>query len=527
MQQYAWNNFIALVLLSGFVPPLTAKSQEEPLADLIERAEKSVVRIEVQGRDGPSLGSGFIVDDQGTMITNCHVLAGAREATIHFPNGDEGRVLGTFAIDETRDIAVTRIDRRDAPPLSLAAQHPRKGETVTALGSPHGLSFTATNGIVSAIRPGEEIAEDIGKSGASGDFGTWIQVDAAISPGNSGGPLINRKGEVVAMCTLASQGSAQNLNFGISASDINELINTSVRRGQITSLRDGAAKVRMSQPTGGGPSSPIAGGSVPSGAIADYIKNGQSEYSDLVRGLRMESARLSADLKEMKKGFAQIPRGLRSNETSVVVVPVPGKKEKRWYFRNQVIKDEVLEVQQQRVRDYMKIKNQLRSSDDSDSMFELLWNYGPPLNTRKNQSVGFVTDLFVVRPFNDHEVLASLDGKPYLVWLNSTAGLAGGEILSGPTFVAGTVSVQFSDGLPAAITVLREITKDELRAAIDDEMPKDIYRTWKDNSGSYTVEAKLLGQDTNKVVLQKRDGSIVNVPKSRLSSTDQSYLKNQ
>ena len=242
----------------------------------------------------------------------------------------------------------------------------------------------------------------------------------------------------------------------------------------------------------------------------------------------MESARLGADLKEMRKGTPQIPPAFRANDAAVAVAPIPGKKGKRWFFRDQLVKEEVLKVQQNRIRDYNRLKNQLRSNEDAKSMFELLWNFGPPLDPRKNQSIGFATDLFVVRAFNDNELLASLDGKPYLVRIDSTVGLASGEILSGPTFVAGTVTIRTSDGLPSSLTVLQIVPESELRTAIDEQIGssgQDGFRTWRDLSGSYSVEAKLLGQDSVKVVLQKRDGSIVNVPKSKLSQKDQDFLE--
>ncbi|MEM7558478.1 MAG: trypsin-like peptidase domain-containing protein [Planctomycetota bacterium] len=515
------------LFLGCFLSSSPAIAQD--LADIIEQAEKSVVRIEVAGNEGESLGSGFIIDNAGTMITNCHVLAGATSATVHFPNGTRGIVRGTLLIDPDRDIAVAKISVSSAPAISLNTDLPRKGETVTALGSPVGLSFTATTGIVSAIRPAAEMARDLGRSNIKG---TWVQVDAAISPGNSGGPLINRNGEVVAMCTLASQGVAQNLNFGISAKDIQDSIGKA-SNASLQSLRDGIAKVRMESSSGGGGGGPGSGGgsgvgakSIPSSAIAAYIEEGQASYSELVRGLRMESARLSADLKGMRKGTPRLPPSVQSRDTSAVKVAVPGQRDPKWFFSSQSVKDEAVRVQQQRIKNYTRLKTALRSNEDAGSMFELLWNYGPPLDVRKNKSVGFITDLFVIRAFNEHEALASYDGKPYLLWLDSTAGISGGEILSGPTFVAGTVSIMTRDGLPTAVTVLQEVTEDQLRTAVEAKIaPATGFRTWQDSSGNYKVEAKLLGQDTQKVVLQKKDGSIVNVPKSKLSTGDQTYLK--
>ena len=138
---------VVLLFVSCF--SLTASAQED-LADVIERCEKSVVRIEVN--KGESLGSGYVVDAEGTIVTNVHVLAGAKEAKAVFADGKTVDIKGTFHYDKTRDICVAKLAKGKYQPIKVHAKLPRKGETVTALGAPRGLSFTATNGIVSAIR---------------------------------------------------------------------------------------------------------------------------------------------------------------------------------------------------------------------------------------------------------------------------------------------------------------------------------------------------------------------------------------
>jgi hypothetical protein len=197
----------------------------------------------VEGSEGEtSLGSGFVVDPTGTLVTNVHVLAGAQRATATFPNGTACEIRGTLLFDEARDICIAQLEGQDFPVLKIATALPRKGERITALGSPQGLSFSATTGIVSAIRPAEELGPEIGRPNIKG---VWIQVDAALSGGNSGGPLISDLGEVVAMSTLASQGSAQNLNFGISAADILQLQESA--RGQASvALPEGVGKLESS-----------------------------------------------------------------------------------------------------------------------------------------------------------------------------------------------------------------------------------------------------------------------------------------
>lgn len=491
-------------------------------ADLIERAEQSVVRIEVTSGNEESLGSGFVVDNQGTLVTNCHVLAGANRAMAFFPDGRSCLIIGTLHIDESRDIVVARISDTTAPPLAVASSLPRKGEQVTALGAPHGLSFTATNGIISALRPGAELGPD--------QKGTWIQVDAALSPGNSGGPLINDAGEVVGMSTLASQGSAQNLNFGISSADIRNAITIS-ETATLKSLSMGIAKVEMresSPSSSGGPG--IAEATISDAALADYVQAGIKDFGALSRGLRNEGTRLSSQLKEMRDGKAFIPPQLLDEEVVIARVMAPGQRTASWYFLNEEVKRTAISRQMERIKVCNELKSQVTTAKDADSLFSLLWNFGPKLEMRRNNSIGFVDELIVIHALNEHEVLAMVDETPVLLWAPATTGFSPGEILEGPVYVSGTVTAEMRSGLTASLTVLQLVTADELRSAVTGKKGTEAngeYRSWRDRSGSFAISAKLLGKDDAKVVLQKEDGSIVTVPRSKLSDTDLEWLASQ
>jgi len=193
------------------------KREKMELVDLISLVEPSVVRIKVTGLKGTSIGSGFVVDKNGTVVTNVHVMAGAKEAEVEFSNGTKSRVVGFYSADQKKDIAIIKVDTPSDKlvPVPLAKALPQKGLSVIAFGSPHGLSFTTTEGIVSALRPADEMKETFGV-----EFeGEWIQTSTPISPGNSGGPLVNYYGEVVAMNTM-QMTTGQNLNFAMSAVDI-------------------------------------------------------------------------------------------------------------------------------------------------------------------------------------------------------------------------------------------------------------------------------------------------------------------
>ena len=150
-------------------------------------------------------------------------MTGAAKATVTFPDGAQFAVLGYLKLDGKRDIALLKIEcpPDKLNPLPLAATAPRKGESVVGFGAPLGLSFSASEGIISAIRTAQDLKDTV----HLGVEGTWIQTTTPISPGNSGGPLVNMRGEVVGANTMIlTQG--QNLNLAISSLDILEASKT-------------------------------------------------------------------------------------------------------------------------------------------------------------------------------------------------------------------------------------------------------------------------------------------------------------
>ncbi len=493
-----------------------AQGTNESRADVIERVDKSVMRIEVSSADGEdSIGSGFVIDQQGTFVTNCHVLAGAKIATAFFTDGRSVTVSGTLYFDESRDIAIGKLAETNFPPIVIATALPRKGEQVTALGAPYGLAFSASNGIISAIRPGSGISAD--------RQGTWIQVDCAISPGNSGGPLINAAGEVVAMSTLASQGAAQNLNFGISGQDISEAIVKS-RSQTLLALATGIGKVKMSESGGDGKDVPIPEATIEDSAFDKYIDTATQDFKELLRNLRNESTRMSMDLKEMRKGKSYIPPAYQTDERPVVRVEVRGQRALEWYFESDSVKQLMIKSKVERIKVLTKLKEEIRDPTDPDSLHSLLWNYGPPLSVRQNHSIGYAEDIIVLHAIDDHGAIVLYDSTPFLLWAPSTAGMSAGEVIEGPVYVAGTQTGQLRSGLTMALTVLQVVSEDQLREAI--EKKNGGYRLWKDRSGSFSVEAKLLRQEGGKAHLQKRDGTnLPAIPAERLSDEDQAFLK--
>jgi len=151
-------------------------------------------------------GSGFVIDKEGHILTNYHVIAEARqvEVTLHNRKKYKATIVGT---DQAHDLAVIQIKAPDLTPAVLGdSSHLQVGQKVYAIGNPFGLAGTMTRGIVSSIRPVRE------PNGATIDEA--IQTDAAINPGNSGGPLMNWHGEVIGINTMILSSVNQNAGIG-------------------------------------------------------------------------------------------------------------------------------------------------------------------------------------------------------------------------------------------------------------------------------------------------------------------------
>ncbi len=199
--------------------PPRQPDEKKGLEALIAATEPAIVRIDFSTREGSGIGSGFVIDDKGIVVTNHHVIDGATSAKAVFADGTSVRVIGVLGSDPKRDIAILKIQKPEKKLLSLRLQksRPQKGLAVVAFGAPQGLSFSASEGIVSSVRSAAELAE-FGKP----LDGEWIQTTTPISPGNSGGPLVNLSGEVVGINTFHII-KGQNLNFAVSAADIERI----------------------------------------------------------------------------------------------------------------------------------------------------------------------------------------------------------------------------------------------------------------------------------------------------------------
>lgn len=196
--------------------------QGESLPDLVRRVKPSVVSILTYDAKGEPLisGSGFFIRP-GEVVTNMHVIRGARRVEIHTLDG-KGRtypVAGALATDDEADLAVLKVDlpAERSRPLTLASALPEEGEQVFVIGNPLRLEGSVSDGIVSAVR---EVP----------DLGRIIQITAPVSHGNSGSPLLNMRGQVIGIVTVKVT-NGQNINLALGVARI-----ASIRNGQLMSF---------------------------------------------------------------------------------------------------------------------------------------------------------------------------------------------------------------------------------------------------------------------------------------------------
>jgi S1-C subfamily serine protease len=172
-------------------------------------------------------GSGFIIDKEGHILTNYHVIADARqvEVTLHNKKKYRATIVGS---DRSHDLAVVQIKAPDLVPMTLGDSHGLQvGQKVYAIGNPFGLSGTLTTGIVSSIR---QVQEPDGMT-----IDEAIQTDAAINPGNSGGPLLNFHGDVIGINTMIASnvGQSAGIGFAIPINTAKAVLNDLVTIGRV------------------------------------------------------------------------------------------------------------------------------------------------------------------------------------------------------------------------------------------------------------------------------------------------------
>ena len=197
------------------------------IPETVEAVAPSVVTILVEGVQGEGSGSGVIWDEQGRIVTNNHVVEGAGDLEVALANGTrlDARVVGA---DPRTDLAVVDVERVGLPAARFAGGLPRVGELAITLGSPLGLENSASAGIVSALH------RDLPSGGTTPALIDLIQTDAAISPGNSGGALVNGEGVVIGVnvAYIPPEARAVSIGFAIPSPVVRDVVPQLIEDGR-------------------------------------------------------------------------------------------------------------------------------------------------------------------------------------------------------------------------------------------------------------------------------------------------------
>jgi len=257
------------------------------------------------------VGSGFIIESNGLILTNAHVVEGATNIYVTLTDKREfkAKLLG---MDKRTDVAVVKIDARDLPRLPLGdSSKVRVGEWVLAIGSPFGLENTVTAGIVSA------------KSRDTGDYLPFIQTDVAVNPGNSGGPLLNTAGQVIGINSqiFSRSGGYMGISFAIPIDEAMRVADQLRTNGKMTRGRIGVALGEMTKevaeslglgkPRGAyvrnvEPGGPAAAGGIESGdVILSFNGREISKSTDLPRVVGETKPGTTAMIQVWRKGVAR------------------------------------------------------------------------------------------------------------------------------------------------------------------------------------------------------------------------------
>ena len=207
-------------------PLVAAGGNLDLIPSLVDRLEPSIVSVLVQTPQGGAQGSGVVWDGaRGLIVTNNHVVTDAQDVLVQLAAGDQipAEVVAT---DPNTDLAVIRVDRTDLPSAEFAPELPRVGELAVAIGNPLGFENTVTAGIVSAVHRNLD---------QNGPYIDLIQTDAPISPGNSGGALVNAAGQVIGINSAgipSSTSNANSLGFAIPSPTVRSIVGQLIDNGQ-------------------------------------------------------------------------------------------------------------------------------------------------------------------------------------------------------------------------------------------------------------------------------------------------------
>lgn len=465
---------------------------DNELADLIDRIEPAVVKVVVSdGHGGGSLGSGFVVGG-GLVVTNRHVIEDGATAKVVFENG-KSYTVGGFVFDGgDMDICIISILGlpADIPKLKIRSDLPRKGEAVYTFGAPKGYEFSVSEGIVSALRTFDKDWEETNLSSGQ----QFIQITAPISPGNSGGPLIDVNGRVVGMNTF-TRTDGQNINFSLACDELTKCLAKCSDQPQSITL------VNSKDP------------------IAKTVK--YLDLNALILSKWQKTFAIQQELVEqdITKWSAKLAAGNNAGEKTAISVHLA----KLEFHKNSVFNEDVLQAPRiylsNRSRVYVGLYGFVQEK------IKILQVLGP---TDCLVVVGNNVTVFRMAGFNTNNLV---DNQIF-------------NAVNGPVFaVTGTYSYTTVRGVTSRVFIMTpaigledkrsDLIADFKARQLDAEIERDqkidklTIRDW--TSGDFTTKANFVSlsavNDVFKVILRKQDGEEIKLDPQILSAGDQLWIK--
>jgi serine protease Do len=314
-------------IMAGASPQASIPA-EEPVARVASKVGPSVVQVNVRAvretplgtQRGESLGSGVIYRPDGYIVTNNHVIEGATSVNVAFADGtiEDASIVGT---DPNTEIAVIKVNRDELPAATFdSADTPVVGQLAVAIGSPSGFESTVTSGVVSGV--GREFPPELTGSGtaARSALTDLIQTDAAISPGNSGGALVDRDGGIIGINVAylpPAQTGAVNLGFAVPSDTAVSVADQLIQEGEVTTPYLGVLTTDLSPQDAGRFDLPVDSGAL----VKQVVPGGPAREAGVRQGdiiTALDDARIA--------GYGDLLGALRDHE--------PGERVTLTIFRN-------------------------------------------------------------------------------------------------------------------------------------------------------------------------------------------------
>jgi S1-C subfamily serine protease len=466
------------------------------IGEMQTKIDPSVVTVKTD----QGLGSGFVADAAGHIVTNYHVIEGAKKAAVQFPADKDKklyRVEGFLAIAPQLDLALLKVDIGDKKlvPLAISGAIPARGAWIATFGSPLGLSLTAAEGKISAIRSGPELME-LTKRGSKSVFedlgfdpkSTWLQHTAPMSHGNSGGPLLNSRGEVVGINTWTLP-EGQNLNFAISSPHIKDFVASAPKTPQPLS--------NLPEPREKGPTGPEKG----------------DPLVTLKIWKRLNEATIS-----LNKKVAVAEKSI--DETPPPDPRMPPLYQKKWSKKAAKLYKDIAKGYTDHVAALRTLKTESADKElivlvvEETNIFEnLAAIYNSIGDDILRASQGVEVDTFRIK-----SLLAKFRTERDVVRINLSRRYAE----TYPTLEDTALANKAASGDEAKDAGTTDEGSNVKAKPVDATL--SVLRTWTDSSGKHKVKARYRGMEGGKVKLEKTDGTLLRIAPDSLSERDRLFI---